>query len=306
MHKGFFTDVMQHRPALFATMLAFNGVAAHGRGREGLTASQSLSTSGPANASQAACLQALSAVQGLSPSGMASLAASPVVQRHMKGAGLTPSSLTQAAPSEEPLSLSPSSSLGADVDEAQNPSDAPHNSPDLPSATTPQQNYPQFWDFAEESRRLAFLSHKELSALIQFFGVALHAKYYAHLVHHADVVALRRALGPELHAYGLVRGRFQVGSVTSFFMARSQVLGTKGQSLDVDTILQNIKRDGDIALGLCMASWPPHLQERTCALMGRHISPILDADAAVVRGVWFALKKLLLREVAPQWAPCFD
>ena len=29
-------------------------------------------------------------------------------------------------------------------------------------------------------------------------------------------------------------------------------------------------------------------------------------DNSYVRLPWFGLKKLLLKEVAPQWAPCFD
>ncbi|MFI3271619.1 MAG: hypothetical protein R3Y11_05885 [Pseudomonadota bacterium] len=299
MHKGFFTDVMQHRPALFATMLTFNGLAPHGASREGLSASpESLagSSDGEQSASQAACLRALANVQGLSASGMATLAASPVVQRHMQASGL--------------MNMVPQMVHNEDQDLSETLLSFDSASPllfsDVPQTASTPQSFQQFWDFAEESRRLAFLSHQELSSLLQHFGVAIHAKHYAHLVHSTDVVALRRALGAEVYAYGLVRGRFQVGSVASFFTLRSQALGSKGQHFDVQTLLHNIHRDGDVALGVCMATWPQHLQERTCALMGRPIAPIYDADASVVRGVWFALKKLLLREVAPQWAPCFD
>lgn len=276
MHKGFFTDVMQQRPALFATMLAFNGMNSKGlHDREGSFASQVTP--------EAQCAIVLSKVQGLSADNIALLSASSVVQRHMLAPSPSPSlSSSPAHLSEDSSPLEITQDLGS------------------------QANLPLFWDFAEESRRLIFLSHEELTALILYFGVAIHAARYAHLVNHADVVALRHALGAKAYTYGLVRGRFQVGSVAKFFRARSQGIGNSEQIYDVDDIIQSIKRDGDVAFGLCMASWPQALQNHACALLGRHISPILDADDATIRGVWFALKKLLLREVAPQWAPCFD
>lgn len=276
MHKGFFTDVMQQRPALFATMLAFNGVSSNGEhGRGGSFASQASPTQ--------RCASTLSEVQGLSADDIALLSASSVVQRYM---------FADAQAHEAPASSSSFS-----------PNQALENSPPL---ETLQASRPLFWDFAEESRRLIFLSHDELTTLILYFGVAIHASRYAHLVNHADVVALRHALGSEAYTYGLVRGRFQLGSIAKFFKARSQGIGNSEQIYTVDDIVQSIKRDGDVALALCMARWPQALQNHACALLGRHISPIIDADDATVRGVWFALKKLLLREVAPQWAPCFD
>mgnify|MGYP000267221358 CR=1 FL=1 len=58
-----------------------------------------------------------------------------------------------------------------------------------------------------------------------------------------------------------------------------------------------------LAIAICRAPWPAALKERVA-------ENIEDAppsvSPAVQRAVWFGLKKLLLKEVAPQWAPCFD
>ena len=118
-----------------------------------------------------------------------------------------------------------------------------------------------FWDFTDESRRLAFLSAEEL--------------------------------GEPLYRYGIQRGQYQLGSVRQFFLSR-----------DVrEPLLERMQRHGRLAIAICRAPWPAALKERAA-------ENIEDAppsvSPAVQRAVWFGLKKLLLKEVAPQWAPCFD
>ena len=59
---------------------------------------------------------------------------------------------------------------------------------------------------------------------------------------------------------------------------------------------------GRVALGLIMAGWPQLLQNRAPVAALSDIA----APPDVQRGLWFDLKKVLLKEVAPSWAPCFD
>ena len=48
-----------------------------------------------------------------------------------------------------------------------------------------------FWDFTDESRRLAFLSAEELERLGKVFGVCVHAAELARIITREPVLALR-------------------------------------------------------------------------------------------------------------------
>ena len=167
---------------------------------------------------------------------------------------------------------------------------APNIRPRLNAVAPPEEG---FWDFTDESRRLAFLSAEELERLGKVFGVCVHAAELARIITREPVLALREALGEPLYRYGIQRGQYQLGSVRQFFLSR-----------DVrEPLLERMQRHGRLAIAICRAPWPAALKERAA-------ENIEDAppsvSPAVQRAVWFGLKKLLLKEVAPQWAPCFD
>ena len=150
-----------------------------------------------------------------------------------------------------------------------------------------------FWDFTDESRRLAFLSAEELERLGKVFGVCVHAAELARIITLEPVLALREALGEPLYRYGIQRGQYQLGSVRQFFLSR-----------DVrEPLLERMQRHGRLAIAICRAPWPTALKERAAENL-EDAPP--SVSPAVQRAVWFGLKKLLLKEVAPQWAPCFD
>jgi hypothetical protein len=165
----------------------------------------------------------------------------------------------------------------------------------------------RFWDFAEESRRLALLPPQLLARAVLQFGVALHADQLSRLIAREEVLAAREEIGPELFAYALQRGRFQAGSLPGLF-------GTGHGGLAA-----RIRLHGLQALSLCSSVWPRNLLD-ICAVrfdgLTTAFSPAnaTDIDSALDetppaearRAVWFGFKKILLKEVAPQWAPCFD
>ncbi|MBE1424188.1 hypothetical protein H4684_000815 [Desulfomicrobium macestii] len=165
-----------------------------------------------------------------------------------------------------------------------------------------------FWDFAEESRRLALLPPELLDRAVLQFGVALHADELSHLIAREDVLTARGEIGPELFAYALQRGRFQAGSLAGLFGDSHGGLAAR------------IRRHGRQALSLCSSVWPRELLD-ICATRFAELAPAfsavgapdnMDTDldetlpAEARRAVWFGFKKILLKEVAPQWAPCFD
>ncbi len=165
-----------------------------------------------------------------------------------------------------------------------------------------------FWDFAEESRRLALLPPELLSRAVLQFGTALHADELSRLIAREDVLAARQEISPELFAYALQRARFQTGSLPRFFDdGRGSLAG-------------RIRLHGHQALALCCSVWPRELLDICAARFGglaqtfsaigtaEVIDTIQDEASPVEtrRAVWFGFKKILLKEVAPQWAPCFD
>lgn len=156
-----------------------------------------------------------------------------------------------------------------------------------------------FWDFTEESRRLALLEPDTLAKLSRYFGVAVHAQAIALCVARDDVLALRNELGPELYAYALYRGRYQLGGLSDFFGKMHAKLPL------VDRILLH----GAQALALIRSMWPETLRQLAPETGQGHdapLSPLPEVTHELQRALWFGLKKLLLKEVAPEWAPCFN
>lgn len=74
-----------------------------------------------------------------------------------------------------------------------------------------------FWDYAEESRRLALLDAPALLELCRVTGVVLHAPAIATVLLRDEVLPLRESLGEETYRYALQRGRYQLGGVRRFF-----------------------------------------------------------------------------------------
>ena len=152
-----------------------------------------------------------------------------------------------------------------------------------------------FWDFGEETRRLALVSTEELSRLALVFGVCLYGQVLARLVLREQVLAAREAIGRDLYEYALHRGQFQLGTVRSFFLSQNTEL----------PLSVRIHLHGRQAVALCCALWPEDLRMRVDCLsaLPEELPPL---SPAFRRMLWFSLKKLLIKEVAPQWAPCFD
>lgn len=155
-----------------------------------------------------------------------------------------------------------------------------------------------FWAFEEESRRLALLDAPTLEALALHFGAAVNARALAAVVVRKDAEALTAALGRELVDYARGRGGFQLGEVRAPFLARHGDL----------PLAERVRLHGREALALCAGRWPEALR----GLAARRFPGLLDGrvpapehDRAQGRLVWFGLKKLLTKEVAPWWAPCF-
>ncbi len=160
-----------------------------------------------------------------------------------------------------------------------------------------------FWDFLEETRRMILVDPETIHKLQLIFGAAIHADALSRVLIRSEVLQLEEILGKDVYQYGLLRGRYQLGTVRQFFLAKNVNL----------PLPVRIQWHGRLALKICMSTWPQILQKRFMTHLKDMSLPYnIEEDVpkefppAVVYGVWLGLKKILLREVAPEWIPYFD
>lgn len=154
-----------------------------------------------------------------------------------------------------------------------------------------------FWDYEEESRRLALLDPDALRRLSRMTGVALHAPDIAAVLLRDEVLPLREALGEPVYHYALYRGQYELGAIRRFFQGNADM-----------PLAERCTWHGNMALRLVSGLWPPELSlpffQRLPALPDGMPLPGLTEDEC--HELWRGLKKLLLKEVVPSWAPCFN
>ena len=149
----------------------------------------------------------------------------------------------------------------------------------------------QFWDFSEESRCLALLEPETLNELVLFYGATIHAPDITRMILGREIATLREALGEHAYTYALQRGQYQVPAGRSAFASRNRE----------KNLTDRVLLHGREAFGIIAAGWPQVLQNRVQAEYPSDMAVSPDLQ----RGIWFDLKKILLKEVASAWAPCF-
>ena len=168
-----------------------------------------------------------------------------------------------------------------------------------------------WWDFSEESCRLVLLSDDELRRLALMFSAAVYGEEMALVLNKAQVIELRSLLGDAVFSYAIRRGRYQIGSLRPFLI----------ENMPEGSLTERLRLLSAAVLFAVSRSWPEELRPVWAAKLQRAAlvgTPPSDGEAASAqtalpplraeqrRVLWFTLKKLLLREAAPQWAPCFD
>ncbi|WP_446424038.1 SctK family type III secretion system sorting platform protein [Mailhella sp.] len=163
-----------------------------------------------------------------------------------------------------------------------------------------------WWDFSEETRRLVLLSPEQLRRLALCFSAAVHAEELARILDRKQVLELRDLLGDDVFSYAIRRGRYQIGSLRQVIL----------QYLPAAPLGERLLLLARAVLLLMGEAWPDELRRLWVLKLNAldFVSDGLSASAGPLpqlsreqrRALWFTLKKILLREAAPQWAPCFD
>ncbi len=163
-----------------------------------------------------------------------------------------------------------------------------------------------FWDFKEESRRMALLPPPMLNDLILKWGSAFCAPIINRIILRRDLEIVDREIGKSLVDFARGRGRLNLGDL-------SGIISLTDRSMNPDKIRSLIVMYGMKAHGICCATWPVPLKIITDNRLEQELPELFKnrfepekVDPPHFRAVWFSMKKILLKEVAPEWTPCFS
>lgn len=163
-----------------------------------------------------------------------------------------------------------------------------------------------FWNFEEESRRLALVDASILKDLILSFGAALCAPLLNRFIRREDVEILLQDIGSNYLDFARGRGRFVLGDI-------SEIIKLKEQSIAPESMRSLIIKYGMHAHSICSSAWPESLQafedqkiEHQFPDFFEYRLQLTKVNPSHLRAIWFSMKKILLKEVAPQWTPCFS
>ena len=162
-----------------------------------------------------------------------------------------------------------------------------------------------FWDFEEESRRIALLDVSILKNLIVSWGSALCAPILNRFVRRDDVEILNKSVGSRYLDFARGKGGFILGDL-------SKMIKLEEQAVDPEKMYSLIIKYGMHAYSICSAKWPEPLQSFENKKIEKYLPDLfeyriqsLQVSPSHFRAIWFSMKKILLKEVAPQWTPCF-
>ena len=160
-----------------------------------------------------------------------------------------------------------------------------------------------FWNYSEDSRKIALLEDAHLEQLAVILGVTFYAPDFSRIVERSKLLECRKILGEDLLNYAQMRGQFYTGEAGRLFVHYDEDLPLTERAL----------LHGWLALQSLSLAWPQNLtrsfQERLSLLSSKHGISLIknvtlkDSDR---KTLWRLVKKCLLREVAPEWAQYFS
>lgn len=162
------------------------------------------------------------------------------------------------------------------------------------------------YDFRKPWSRLGLLEPGTMRILADRFGLGLHWNEISRSIDAHTVSLLKQRFGEDGYQFAVKRAPFMVGNLANYL--------SRELALDLDSELSGIalcKRIGThgrrgLAINFCGA--PEGLVLRTVLKLpaGYLRVPLESPPRTVLAAVRTLLQKILLKEVAPQWQPCFD
>lgn len=154
-----------------------------------------------------------------------------------------------------------------------------------------------FYDFAEPRLRLALVSPAVLNKLFLYAGAAYCSENIAKVIDRESVINLREIMGNELYLFALKRAPLLVPEKPNI----------KIPSEDTHTLYQNVMTASQLCFEMVFAGAPHNLIRRLTLKFSKAIDwnfnislTSNDRDK-----VWTFLHRILIKEIASEWSPCF-
>ncbi|CAM2065483.1 SctK family type III secretion system sorting platform protein [Sulfidibacter corallicola] len=156
----------------------------------------------------------------------------------------------------------------------------------------------QFWfDFEQPHRRLALIDADDLINAAYYAGIALNGPSIAAAISRQDVLFVRESIGEESYQFAIKKAPFLVG--------RWPLRLPDQVGFDFDAHVRNC---GMLALAACFADEPPALIQRLQLKFpkGKGLKLYKNPWAKEKDRARRMFHKILIHEVAPQWAALFN
>ena len=155
-----------------------------------------------------------------------------------------------------------------------------------------------FFDFEEQCRRLALIDLESLSNLVFFAGTALNAKRLSGIIERETLLSLKKDIGEKVYQFALKRAPILIGRVEAPFVMEQQSSGYR----------QHIMQCGMKCLKACFDGEPAALTKRLLFKLHSRFSQDFEEQVQDIEKdrAWNIMRKILLMEVNPGWAPYFS
>ncbi|WP_290922195.1 SctK family type III secretion system sorting platform protein [Halodesulfovibrio sp.] len=172
-------------------------------------------------------------------------------------------------------------------------------------------NLPETWflEFMEPQSRLALLEPDTLRMLADYLGLTLNAGTIARTIVKSHVVSIKKQFGKKGYLFAIKRAPFLLSDNAELSaLASALALPDTPSTADSETSLAHrIRTQGQLGIALCLTNEAPHLTQWLSvslpkAMLQTHSIELGSSDKSTL---WKTVYRLLTKEVAPQWAPCF-
>lgn len=152
-----------------------------------------------------------------------------------------------------------------------------------------------FLDFMEPRTRLALLDVSTLQRLAMHLGLAANAKAVAQCIMRPQVQAIKEAYGEDGYQFAVKRAPFLTVDCSTLLPEPETVCD----------LPERIHQQGHMGIALCFAQEPKQLRQWIELTLPKEFTRTPDKGAANADAIWTVIRRLLTKEVAPEWAPCF-
>lgn len=152
-----------------------------------------------------------------------------------------------------------------------------------------------FLEFMDVRSRLALVGSKTLLLLADYVGLGLNSAAIAQVVLQSQVRELKSMFGEAGYTFAVKKAPFMIGSRVPTFRTHDAPLE------------ERIRLQGRACIALCLNEQPQTLRQRLALALPQGFLRLdgIAASAQHPDAAWPLVRRILLKEVAPQWAPCF-